>query len=214
MQTKEKGEHFNCSLEANDELQAYKTPQAPGKAIGTVRKLLPQSPRKRKAVVFKVAHSSGLSVGKNKCTKGNRGLPKETVKLVKDFFQLDSISRQEPGRKDFVTVKVNNTKQQIQKRHLFWSLRESYGIFMKENPTVQIGFSKFCSLRPVNIFLSVDMPRDVCLRQYHENIKMLCECLHKEIANLPLYSGSFVCNPESELCMLGKCGKCPTGCRK
>jgi len=139
------------------------------------------------------------------------------VKLVKDSFQLDSISQQEPGRKDFVTVKVNNTQQQIQKRHLFWSLRESYGIFMKENPTVQIGFSKFCSLRPVNVFLSVDMPRDVCLCQYHENIKMLCECLHKEIANLPLYSGSFannfVCNPESELCMLGKCGKCPTGCR-
>ncbi|CAH3185096.1 unnamed protein product [Porites lobata] len=43
-------------------------------------------------------------------------------------------------------------------------------------------------------------------------VKMLCESLHKEIDDFPLYSGSFaenfVCNPESELCMLGKCKKC------
>ena len=84
---------------------------------------------------------------------------------------------------------------------------------MKENPSVQIGFSRFCSLRPVNVMLSVDMPRDVCLCQYHENIKMICECLKKEISSFPQYSGNFVdnfvCNSESELCMLGKCNKCP-----
>ena len=48
-----------------------------------------------------------------------------------------------------------------------------------------------------------------CLEMF---VKMLCESLHKEIDDFPLYSGSFaenfVCNPESELCMLGKCKKC------
>ncbi|CAH3188775.1 unnamed protein product [Porites lobata] len=43
-------------------------------------------------------------------------------------------------------------------------------------------------------------------------VKMLCESLHKEIDDFPPYSGSFaenfVCNPGSELCMLGKCKKC------
>ena len=205
------------SSQDQDVSQAYQTPQALGKALGKVSsRVLPQSPRKRKAVVFKLAHASGF-LRKKKCTRGNRGLPKETVNLVKVFFQLDSISRQALGRKDFVTVRENNTKHHIQKRHLLWSLRECYSIFMKENPTTEIGFSKFCSLRPVNVLLSAAMPRDVCLCKYHENIKMLCESLHKEIDDFPMYPGTFaenfVCNPESELCMLGnckKCAKCPS----
>ena len=144
---------------------------------------------------------------------GNRGLSSETVKLVGDFFLLDSVSRQAPGRRDFVTLKQGNKRQHIQKRHMLWSLNETYALFVKENPGVQIGFSKFCSLRPVNVMLSADMPRDVCLCQYHENIKLICECLKKEIPSFPQYTGhfvdNFVCNSESELCMLGKGDKCP-----
>ena len=148
--------------------QAYQTPQALGKAVHKIKKHLPYSPRKRKAVVLKLADTSGFCVVKKKCTlKGNKGLPSETVKLMKDFFLLDSVSRQAPGRRDFVTVKQDNDKcQHIQKRHLLWSLNETYAIFVKENPSVQIGFSKFCSLRPVNVMLSADMPRDVCLCQF------------------------------------------------
>ena len=92
------------SSQDQDVSQAYQTPQALGKALGKVSsRVLPQSPRKRKAVVFKLAHASGF-LRKKKCTRSNRGLPKETVNLVKVFFQLDSISRQAVGRKDFVTV--------------------------------------------------------------------------------------------------------------
>ena len=84
---------------------------------------------------------------------------------------------------------------------------------MKENSTIEIGFTKFCSLRPANVLLYADMPRDVCLCQYHENIKMLCKVLYKEISNFPLYSGSFankfVYSHDSELCMFGNCRKCP-----
>ena len=88
--------------------------------------------------------------------------PQALGKFVKVFFQLDSFSRQAPGRKEFVTVRENNTKHHIQKSHLLRSLMECYSIFMKENPTTEIGFNKFCSLRPVNVLLSADMPRDVC----------------------------------------------------
>ena len=60
----------------------------------------------------------------------------------------------------------------------------------------------------MNVLLSADMARVVCLCKYHENIKMLCESLHRETDDFPMYSGSFaenfVCNPESELCILGK----------
>lgn len=115
---KDKKEKAKNSSQDQDVSQAYQTPQALGKALGKVSRVLPQSPRKRKAVVFKLAHASGF-LRKKKYTRGNRGLPKETVNLVKDFFQLDSISCQAPDRKDFVTVRGNNTKHHIQKRHLY-----------------------------------------------------------------------------------------------
>ena len=77
---------------------------------------------------------------------------------------------------------------------------------------MNIGLSKFCSLRPVNVLLSSAMPRDVCLCQYHENIRMLYECIAKEVTTLPPYSetlvDNFVCDSTSEFCMSGKCSKC------
>ena len=78
--------------------QTYQTHQALGKAVSKVKKHLPHSPRKRKAAVLKLADTSRFCVVKKKCTlKGNKGLPSETVKLMKDFFLLDSLSRQAPG---------------------------------------------------------------------------------------------------------------------
>ena len=91
-------------------------------------------------------------------------------------------------------------------------------MFVNDNPTIKIGFSKFCFLRPTNVMLSSKMPRDVRLCSYHENIKLLCRCLSKEIPQFPAYSGSFVeyfvCISESESCVLGKCNKCPKWLRQ
>ena len=104
-------------------------------------------------------------------------------------------------------MKQSQDKKQVQKKHLFCSLRETYAIFVKENPTVNIGFSKFCFLRPTNVMLSSEMPSNVCLCSYHENIKLLCLCLSNEVPQFPVSSGSFVdnfvCNSESEGCMFG-----------
>ena len=41
---------------------AYKSPQASGKAVHKDSPFLPNSPRKQKAVITKIAKSSGLSV--------------------------------------------------------------------------------------------------------------------------------------------------------
>ena len=192
----------------------YKTPQALGKALNKLKPHLPRSPRKRKAVVCKLASSCGIDYkGKSKAPTSNRSLPESTVKLVQDYYSLDSISRQAPGRKDFVCVKNKDKKMKIQKRHLMWNLRETYNLFQKDHPDVQISLSKFCSLRPANVKFSSDMPRDVCLCQHHENVKLLCDCLKKEIAEFPPYSGAFVnnfvCDSNSEVCMTGKCKNCP-----
>ncbi|PFX13961.1 hypothetical protein AWC38_SpisGene21925 [Stylophora pistillata] len=57
-------------------------------------------------------------------------------------------------------------------------------------------------------------PQTVCLRQYHENIHLICACLSKEVEGFPSYSSTFVddfvCDSNSEECMLGRCDTCAT----
>lgn len=218
--TKQKGSEVKgiSSSSACQDLEesshAYSTPQALGKAVCKVQPHLPKSPRKRKAVVIKLAFATGIGIPKKrKSGQGNKSLSNDTVKKVKAFYLLDSVSRQSPGKRDFVINCHDGKKEYIQKRHLTWSLKETHALFLKENPTIKIGLSKFSQLRPINVLLSSDMPRSVCLCQHHENIKLICDCLSKEISNFPNYTGdfvdNFVCSPESEECMLGRCNKCP-----
>ena len=76
-----------------------------------------------------------------------------------------------------------------------------------------MSYSKFSSPRPSNVFLSSNMPRNICMCQYHENVKLIRDCLSKKILEFPSYSGNFVhhfvCSSGTEECMLGKCNKCP-----
>lgn len=137
---------------------------------------------------------------------GNKELPESTVKCIQNLFLLDSISRQAPGRKDYVSVRSEGKKMKWQKCHMVWSLKEVYKLFR----------SKFCSLTPVHVLLSSFMHRDMCLCQCHANIRMLYECIAKEVTTLPPYSealvDNFVCDSKNEICMTGKCTRCPNKC--
>ena len=154
---------------------AYSTPQALGKAVGKVKHHLPKSPRKRKVVITKLASSSGIQIAKRKkvANGGNLKLSPEAVKEVESFYNLDTISRQTAGRKEFVITREGGKKQHLQKRHLLYSLKEVHALFLKENPSIKIGLSKFCSYRPVNVLVSSSTPRNVCCCQYHKNIKKI-----------------------------------------
>jgi len=191
----------------------YKTPQSLGKAVKKVTRQLPKSPRKRKAVISKIAEAAKPIFNKPTEPNANNHIPVTTIEEVKEFYFHDSISRQSPGQKDFVISRNNGKKSKLQKRYLIWSLKETFGMFQQEHPHTKIGLSKFCSLRPVNVLLKSSTPREVCLCQYHDNIKMLCDTLSKEIPTFPSYSRSFVdnfvCDSNKEECMTGKCQKCP-----
>ena len=50
--------------------------------------------------------------------------------------------------KDFVSVTKVSVKTKHQKRLLLLNIKELFLEFKKEYPTVKIGFSKFCELRP------------------------------------------------------------------
>lgn len=192
----------------------YSTPQALGKAVGKVKSCLPKSPRKRKAVITKLATNSGLHISKRqkKSFESNKKMSPVTISKVKSFYSKDYVSRQAPGKKDFVTSWQQGKKEQIQKRHLMFSLKEAHAMFKTEHPEIKISLSKFSSLRPINVLLSSQTPQNVCLCQYHENIRLICDCLAKETESFPSYSGNFVdnfvCDSGSEECMLGRCNNC------
>ena len=80
---------------------AYKTPQTLGKAVRRVKKALPNSPRKIKEVVSKLADISGVKKF-HLSHSSNRKLPETTKAFVEKFFLLDSVSRQAPGIRDYV----------------------------------------------------------------------------------------------------------------
>ena len=210
-----KKEKRKVQQEGQDQgINPYSTPQALGKAVAKVKPYLPKSARKRKAVVEKLVSSTGIHLPKKgkKEFGGNLHLNPEVKQKVYLFYVQDSISRQSPGKRDFVVSWKTGKKEHLQKRHLLFSLREAHALFLKENPEVKIGLSKFSSLRPLNVLLSSGIPRNVCLCQYHESIKLICDCLKKEIAKFPNYSGDFVekfvCSSDSEACMFGRCAKC------
>lgn len=197
----------------NTEDNVYKTPQSLGKAIRKVHLALPASPRKRKVVVTKIADQHGIKKCFSNIRVSNRKISPKVKCCVENFYQLDSISRQAPGMKDCVAAKQNGKKVKLQKRHLMWPLKEVYNEFQNSNPNIKISLSKFCSLRPQNVLLSSKMPRNVCLCEKHDNIKLLCEAIHKIVPRVPLYSSdvlhTFVCDSDNENCMTGKCKNCP-----
>lgn len=97
----------NTSTGSADEGKVYKTPQPLGNSVSRVKQVLPNSPRKRRAVISKLAKSVDgiLCNSPNPHRNGNKQLRKSSVKCVQDFCHLDSISRRAPGRKDYVSVR-------------------------------------------------------------------------------------------------------------
>ena len=195
---------------STEELQTpYKSKRSLGKAVSRAAKSLPCSPRKKKVVVRKLAEKEGLI---KSTVRAKHLINEETIKKVEDFYCRDDISRQAPGKKDYVTVWQKQDKVKLQKRHMYYSVKETHSLFKLENPQLKIGKSKFAQLKPVNVLHKSETPKDACLCMYHENINLLCEAVHKALPTFPIYSSdfvsNFVCSADSEKCMTGNCDKC------
>ena len=54
--------------------------------------------------------------------------------MVQNFYESDEISRVMPGKKDCVSIKVNDTRISIQKRLLLGNLKEVYQQFKDQFP--------------------------------------------------------------------------------
>ena len=86
----------------------------------------------------------------------------ETIDKVKTFYERDDISQIMPGKHDVVTVRTDQGKQKFQERHLYMSLRVTHNTFIKENPKMHTGLTKFGMLHPSHVKFSSQTPANVC----------------------------------------------------
>ena len=187
--------------------KGFNTSQGLSKATNKVKKLLPKSPTKKREVVKLLFKQIDMTAKVDKAR--DDGLPGETIELVKAFYQRDDVSRISPGKRDIVTVRNSGGKFKLQKRHLYFSLKEAFALFQEEYPTIKIGLSKFCTLRPEQVKLSAETPSNVCTCIYHQNFILALDALHSKVPQIPSYSkdfpGSCLAEPENDGCWFGEC---------
>ena len=79
--------------------------------------------------------------------KKGKSLSPEVIERVIAFYQSDDYSRMCPGKKEYVSVRIDGKREQKQKRLLLVNLKELHLEFIKSTGD-EISFSKFCELRP------------------------------------------------------------------
>lgn len=77
-----------------------------------------------------------------------------------------------------------------------------------------VKMSKFCTLRPHNVKLVGQTPRNVCFCIYHSNFIQCCAAIHKFIPQIPKYGPELtewlVCEDQTRECYFKTCKKCAT----
>lgn len=141
-------------------------------------------------------------------SKAGKKLSEEVKQRVEAFYEDDEFSRMCPGKKDFVSIRINGTKVHKQKRLLLCNLKELFIVYRSHNGT-EIGFSKFCELRPKwCVTVGASGTHSVCVCTLHQNLKLML--LSSPIPlDYKVLMGTTVCELESKECMLHRCDKCP-----
>ena len=159
---------------------AFKNRQVKGKAIKKLQRALPKTPPKRVEVIKSLFKSLSPKT-KGKVTEHNivpyNTLSQETLKLVANFYEDDSVSRVMPGKKDVISIKINSTKEKKRKRLLIDDISNVHSMYLEEHPDNPIGKSKFFQLRPLWVIPVNKQSQEVGKCVYHENVDMLCTSL-------------------------------------
>ena len=203
-------QNFNLGHNSDAEF-AYKSPSAIGKAVKRVISAMPNSPRKRAAVMTRLSIKP-FHQGPSTSGSHHNKLDTATEKAVTDFYEQSDISWTAPGRKDYVIIRTGKEKTRMQKKFLMMTVNEAHSLFCDANPGVKIGKSKFADLRPTHVCLNATFPHNMCLCKYHENMRLLLESLRSYIHGLPTgfhdFLETIVCNQDAEECMIGRCELC------
>ena len=107
-----------------------------------------------------------LAVPNKKC--GRPDIKREELQ----FFNDDDISRTMPGQRDYVAIGTDSRREQVQKRLLLSSLRETFQRF-EEVSKHRISFIVHCEL------LNTSGYHNVCVSTIHENVASMLHSLQK-----------------------------------
>jgi len=163
------GQGLQTSTTPSAHCTPYKSPASFGKAKRRVEKVLPNSPRKRVAIVKKLARDFLKIKLPTVATKSANNA--ELVQIVRSYYESDEISRVMPGKADVITVKhKDGTKSKMQKRHLYMTVGETFESFKGDHPECTVDVSKFAALRLDQVLLTSKLPHNVCGCKYHNNI--------------------------------------------
>ena len=89
------------------------------------------------------------------------------------------------------------------------NLQELYTAFKEEHPNVNIGFSKFCALRPKWCVLDgLKMNHSVCVCSAHQNVMLLVDAMDWNLTYKDLIK-KIIYNPESNKCIIHRSESCP-----
>ncbi len=139
----------------------------------------------------------------------------QKVQAAIRFYECDLISRQDPGRDDFVSISIDNQVEHIQTFTLQVSLHTAWENFNELFPDLKISFAKFCKVRPKHVKLFSEAKQLTCLCQICENLNLILKALHEFM--VVKYSKEsllklFSCNPNNKECAFDECvnenGKC------
>lgn len=92
---------------------------------------------------------------------------------------------------------------------------EFYVFFLlvgNDEQNVQVGLSKFSSIRPSHVKLASSTPLDQCLCLYHTNFINCCKALHQNMPEFPTYGKKLklllLCENPTKDCWYRSCKKC------
>ena len=139
-----------------------------------MRAELPASPRKRAVAVEGLASEYGYQVKKFRSNSENPNKDK-----IKQFYCRSDNVYTMPGKGGEMTVWNEEGKQKLQKYYLTLYLKEGYALYLEtcENNNEKCSFSTFCNLRPKNVLLLGDSPKEQCKCQIHENLFLKLETM-------------------------------------
>ena len=82
------------------------------------------------------------------------------------------------------------------------NVQELYTAFKEKHPNINIGFSKFCALRPKWCVLAGSkMTHSVCVCSAHQNVVLLVNAMDWDLTYKGLIKKTFY-NPESNKCIM------------
>jgi len=179
------------------------------KALAKVKASLPKNKNKATEIIkylclyYNVSSSSTISVQSKNQKKSIINVVSEKVKK---FYELDTISRQYPGKRD--VLKINGTD--YQKRVMLMPINEAFSEFKIYNRNLTVGRSRFHALRPKYVLTFTHAVHAYCCCCYCENVSLLFDtfktilCMKSVNELLKL----LFCSLHSYECVSGMCDVC------